>query len=121
MNRKTSWLVGVVLLVAPLLLGQEPQNRTASGAPDDLASQRLIAWSRMQKPQPVPQPLPSDPQVPQPDQQARPVPPANQQQSPIQTFAGKIVKDGEKYVLLIGHTSYQLDAQTAPSNTRTSK
>jgi hypothetical protein len=110
---------GALLVLAPLALGQESQNQTSPRfSPDLPASQQLIAWSWMQKPQPAPQPLPPpDRAMPQPGQP--PTQPGNtpaQQQSPSQTqnqsFTGKIVKDGDKYVLRVsGKTTYQLDEQ----------
>ena len=114
-------LTGVLLVLAPFALGQEPQNQTSpSFSQDLLASQQLIAWSWMQKPQPTPQPLPPpDKGIPQPDPPATqpPTPPA-QQQAPSrvqnQTFTGKIVKDGDKYILkAAGDTTYQLADQNS--------
>jgi Protein of unknown function (DUF5818) len=117
MNRTTNCLAGLLLAVGPLSFGQEPQL-TPQFPDDALASQQLIAWSRLQKPQPAPQPLPPrDTPIPQPDQQGQqaqpPADPQNpNQQSPTQTFTGKIVKDGGKYVLKVAsNSSYQLDAQ----------
>jgi hypothetical protein len=112
---------GLLILLAPLAVGQEPQYKTSPNRIDDsLASQQLIAWSWMQKPQPAPQPLPPpDKSIPQPDQPAaQPPNPQGAQSSPSQsqsqTFTGKIVKDGDKYVLKgAGNTSYQLDDQSS--------
>jgi Protein of unknown function (DUF5818) len=116
MNRTTNCFAGFLLAVTPLVFGQEPQL-TPQFPEDALASQQLIAWSRMQKPQPAPQPLPPrDTPIPQPDQQGQqqakqPADPQDQQ-TPTQSFAGKIVKDGGKYVLRVsGSSTYQLDAQ----------
>ena len=104
------------MAVSPLAFGQEPPL-TPQFPEDALASQQLIAWSRLQKPQPAPQPLPPrDTPIPQPDQQGQqlakqPADPQNQQ-NPTQSFAGKIVKDGGKYVLKVASNStYQLDAE----------
>jgi hypothetical protein len=59
------------LALPPIVAGEEPQTAVNSAsAPDALAPQQLIAWSWMQKPQPMPQPLPPDEAVPQPGQQA---------------------------------------------------
>ncbi len=119
MNRTTNCLAGFLLAVGPLAFGQEPQL-TPQFPDDALASQQLIAWSRLQKPQPTPQPLPPrDTPIPQPDQQGQqaqqPADPQVQnqnQQTPTQSFTGKIVKDGGKYVLKVAsNSSYQLDAQ----------
>jgi len=112
---------GLLVLLAPLAFGQEPRYQTSPNRIDDsLASQQLIAWSWMQKPQPAPQPLPPpDKSIPQPDQPAaQPSNPQGAQSSPSQpqsqAFTGKIVKDGGKYVLKVaGNTSYQLDDQSS--------
>jgi hypothetical protein len=116
MNRKTIYLAGLFLAVGPLAFAQEPQL-TPQFPEDALASQQLIAWSRLQKPQPAPQPLPPrDTPIPQPDQQGQQAQQPDQQspnqQTPTQSFVGKIVRDGGKYVLKVAsNTSYQLDAQ----------
>jgi hypothetical protein len=116
MNRRTGVLAGLLLMVAPFLFGQEPQNQTNPRFPEDVLSyQQLVAWSWMQKPQPMPQPLPpADKGVPQPyPQTTQPANPQAQQEAPRQTFTGKIVKDGDRYVLKVGsNTAYQLDAQS---------
>jgi hypothetical protein len=117
MSRKTSVFGGLLLaLTVPLVFGQEAQRPQAPPSPEDLlaASTELIAWSYLQKPKPVPEPLPPpDKGVPEPDQQAAP-PPASQapDQVQTQTFSGKIVKNGDKYVLKVSSgTSYQLEGQ----------
>ncbi len=117
MNRTTNCFAGFLFLIAPLAFGQEPQQLTSPQFPEDaLATQQLVAWSRFQKPQPAPQPLPPpDTRIPQPDQQDQQTkPPADpqNQQIPAQSFTGKIVKDGSQYVLKVASNStYQLDAQ----------
>ena len=118
MKRKASVVGGIVLTVAaPLLFGQGVQP-PAPSTPEDLlaSSTELIAWSYLQKPKPVPEPLPPpDKGVPQPDPQNQqpPAPQAPSDQVSSQTFTGKIVKDGDKYVLkAAGSTTYQLDEQS---------
>jgi Protein of unknown function (DUF5818) len=115
MNRTTNLFAGLLLAVTPLAFPQEPQSAPQSPE-DSLAAQQLIAWSRLQKPQPAPQPLPpQDTPVPQPDQQGKQ--PANpqtpQDQTPTtQSFTGKIVKDGNKFVLKVARdTTYELQEQ----------
>lgn len=113
--RRTTLLVGLMLGLTPFLFGQEAQGQPPQSPGDSLASQELIAWSRMQNPRPVPEPLPPpDKGVPQPEpQQKQPVPPAADEKTPTQTFTGKIVKDGNQYVLkAANHTTYQLDEQS---------
>ena len=120
MYRTTNFLAGFILLaVTPLAFAQEPQMAAPQVPEDALATEQLIAWSRLQKPQPAPQPLPPrDTPIPQPgqdqDQQAKPPADPQTQQSPTnQSFTGKIMKDGAKYVLKVaGNTTYQLDGQS---------
>lgn len=110
LRRETSLFVGLLLGLTPFLLGQEPRIEAIPSA-DAPASRQLIAWSVLQKPQPVPQPLPPPDSRPDP----QPAQPSNlhaRQQAPTQTFTGKIVRDGEKYVLKVsGNSTYQLDEQ----------
>lgn len=119
MNRKTSVFGGLLLAVAaPLVFGQDARRPQPPPSPEDFlaASTELIAWTYLQKPKPVPEPLPPpDKGVPEPDQQTT-QPPSSQapapDQVPTQTFSGKIVKNGDKYVLKVSSgTSYQLEGQ----------
>jgi hypothetical protein len=118
MDRTTNLLAGLLLAMAPLAFGQESQS--APQTPEDaFTMQRPVAWTRMQKPQPAPQPLPpQDSTAPEPDQQdqqgKQPADPqATSPQTPVnQSFTGKIVKDGDKYVLKVAsNTSYELQDQ----------
>ena len=60
-------LAAVIVALAPFVVAQESHSGFAE---DNLASQELIAWTWMQKPQPTPQPLPPpDKGIPQPDPQ----------------------------------------------------
>lgn len=104
MNRTTNLFAAFLLAITSLAFGQEPQ--TPPQSPEDAMGTRpLIAWSRLQEPQPAPQPLPPrDNRIPQPDQQdeqgKQPDPQTPQDQTPVtQSFTGKIIKDGNKYVL----------------------
>ena len=118
MNRTTNLFAGFLLAITPLVFGQEAQP-TPQSPEDAMTRQQLVAWSRMQKPQPAPQPLPPrDNQVPEPDQQAQPgkqptEPQTPQDQTPVtQAFTGKIIKDGNKYVLKAAtNVTYDLQAQ----------
>jgi uncharacterized protein DUF5818 len=112
MSRMTMF-AGFLLTSMSLALAQEPQPQFPE---DAMATRQLIVWSRLQEPQPAPQPLPPrDNRVPQPDQQGRQ--PADPQtppdQSPTtQSFTGKIIKDGNQYVLKVaGNITYGLQAQ----------
>jgi Protein of unknown function (DUF5818) len=114
MNRPTILFAGFLLAAGPLACAQESQPPSQS--PEDaLVVQQLVAWTRVQKPQPAPQPLPPrDQPVPQPDQQDRQGKPTEPQthseQTPTtQSFTGKILKDGSKYVLKVAaNTTYEL-------------
>ena len=113
MNRTTNLFAGFLLAMTPLAFAQQPQPQFPE---DALETRQLVAWTRFQKPQPAPQPLPPrETPVPQPDQQDRPGnqsrdPQVPQQQTPTtQSFTGKIVKDGNRYVLQVAsNTSYEL-------------
>ncbi len=114
MKRETSSLATVVFLLVslPLMLAQDPQTQPSPALPSSIPGPQLIAWSQLQKPQPVPQPLPPpDRPIPQPGQQ-QPNPPAQQQPPAALTLMGTIVKDGTRYVLKVSSNSaYQLDDQ----------
>jgi len=117
MRRKTSLLATLwfVWAIGPCMFAQDLQTQPSPALPSDILGPQLIAWSQLQKPQPVPQPLPPpDRPIQQPDRQAAQGanPPAQQQQPAAQTFTGTIVKDGSKYVLKVSSNSgYQLDDQ----------
>ena len=110
MHRMANFVVGLSLaLVATAALAQEPLPASQFPA-DSVPNQQLIAWSRMQKPQPTPQPLPPpDTPVPQPEPQTQ----SSGSEAPdaeAQSFTGKVVRDGGKYVLRVAtNTSYQLE------------
>jgi hypothetical protein len=116
MKRKTSLFatLGVLLAIAPLMFAQDLQTQPSPALPSDILGPQLIAWSQLQKPQPVPQPLPTpDRPAQQPAQQpAQSANPPAQQQPAAQTFTGTIVRDGSRYVLKVSSNSaYQLDDQ----------
>ena len=112
-------ILGQPTRTVPLPSFTSDTTRVVAGLEQALATQQLVAWTRFQKPQPAPQPLPPrDTPIPQPDQQNQPPDqqaPGNpgQQQTPTtQSFTGKIVKDGGKYVLKVAsNTTYQLEQQ----------
>jgi hypothetical protein len=116
MKRETSLFatLGVLVVIAPLVFAQNLQTQPSPALPSDILGPQLIAWSQLQKPQPVPQPLPApDRPGQQPAQQpAQSANPPAQQQPAAQTFTGTIVKDGGRYVLKVSSNSaYQLDDQ----------
>ncbi len=118
-----------LLLMSVLSFAQQPfPARPAPGQNERVLGPQLIAWSEMQKPQPVPQqPQP----IPVPDTKAdqpssapdgKPEPKGQQQaepdaqQSTAQSVSGTIVKVGGKYVLETpDNLAYQLDDQEKAS------
>jgi hypothetical protein len=116
MKRETSLLAMLICLLGtvPPMLAQDLRGQPSPALPSDILGPQLIAWSQLQKPQPVPQPLPPPERpIPQTAQQAQPSNPPAQPQPPApQTFTGTIVKDGSRYVLKASSNSaYQLDDQ----------
>src|ERR1700693_1314163 len=77
-----------VLVSLPLMFGQGPQPQPRPALPPDILGPQLIAWSQLQKPLPVPPPLPHpDRPTQQPDQQSA-NPPAKKEQPAASTFVG---------------------------------
>ena len=114
MKRRTSLISALIVLSAtlPALLAQDPKSQLTPILPSEILGPQLVAWSQMQKPQPIPQPMPSpDRPLQQAEQQPAQSNPA--QPSPAaQTFTGTIVKDGGKYILKTSGTNvYELDDQ----------
>jgi hypothetical protein len=105
-------VLAFVLGTVPLLCAQGPRSQTS---PSDILGPQLIAWSQLQKPEPMPQPLPPpDRPLPQPAPQPglQPTNPQTSQRPTVQTFAGTIIEDGGKYILKVSSNSvYELDDQ----------
>jgi Protein of unknown function (DUF5818) len=102
---KSSGALIFLLATAPLMFSQVPQGKASPALPSDILGPQLIAWSQVQKPQPVAEPRQrAEPQ---------PAPQQNPQQSPAsQTMTGTILKDGDRYVLKVaGSNTYVLDDQ----------
>src|SRR3984893_5694518 len=123
MKRWTSITTLPLLLITVLGFAQSPA-KPAPGQNEHILGPQLIAWSEMQKPQPVPQqpqPMPApdtkaDQSSPAPDSKAEPKnqqqPEPEAQQSTAQSVSGTIVKVGGKYVLETpDNLAYQLDDQ----------
>jgi DNA-nicking Smr family endonuclease len=91
------------------------QEIAPSIPPLQVMGPQLIAWSQLQKPQPVTQPLPPPEQASQQTGQradSQNQNSQNQQESSAQVFTGTIVKDESRYVLKAADgASYQLDNQ----------
>ncbi|PYX53289.1 MAG: hypothetical protein DMG76_26070 [Acidobacteria bacterium] len=120
-------LITIALLFSGVSLAQERVARPALRTGDGILGPQLIAWSEMQKPQPVPQrpepvPVPDSnadkqagptedtpKQHPAPDTRA----PAQEKQGPAaQTLSGTVIKLGNKYVLkTTDKQTYELDDQ----------
>lgn len=115
MRRTGIWVTGL-LAFCPWIFAQQAAQRPAPALPAEILGPPLIAWSELQKPRPVPQPLPPPERADQSPPQQSANSPAEQQESPArttaQTFTGTIVKDGGKYVLKASDGSaYQVDDQ----------
>jgi hypothetical protein len=113
-KRETSPLATLVFLLVtlPLMFAQNPQTQPSPALPSDILGPQLIAWSQLQKPQPMPQLLlQPDRPIQQPDVQAA-NPPAKQEPPAAPTFQGRIIKNGTRYVLKVSsNTAYQVNDQ----------
>jgi outer membrane biosynthesis protein TonB len=115
-------LIPAILLCA-FALGQQSAPKPAPGHTDGIIGPQLIAWSELQKPQPVPQqpqPVPppdtqpsqqpSEPKQPPPEEQQHPQ--KESQESTAQSVTGSVVKVAGKYMLETeDNIAYQLDDQ----------
>jgi Protein of unknown function (DUF5818) len=119
MKRGTMLLPIILLSVAFALAQQSPAP--APGQTNGIPGPQLIAWSELQKPQPVPQqPQPVPPPDTQPRQEpSQPNPPDAGQgsqpepkESTAQSVTGSVVKVAGKYMLETeDNIAYQLDDQ----------
>jgi hypothetical protein len=124
MKRWTILTALPLLLLAVFSFAQQFPAQPAPGQDERILGAQLIAWSEMQKPQPVPQqpqPIPApdtkaNQPSPAPDSKAEPK--AQQrtepeaQQSTAQSVSGTIIKVGGKFVLeTADNMAYQLDDQ----------
>jgi hypothetical protein len=124
MKRNTSFIAAFAFVVflttsASLVFSQEVQKKPSPAPASEILGPQLIAWSQMQKPQPVPAPLPP-PDRPISQSEQQPERTANdsaqdapQQQPAAQTLTGTIVKDAGRYVLKVSSSTntYELDDQ----------
>jgi hypothetical protein len=82
MKRETTLAVAITFLLAvPALSGQDVNIRPSPAAPSDVVGAQLVAWSEVQKPQPLSHPLPGDRPESQLDQQPASPNHSNQQAS----------------------------------------
>ncbi|MFZ0806542.1 MAG: DUF5818 domain-containing protein [Candidatus Sulfotelmatobacter sp.] len=128
MRRTASCLVGLFLfLCSAFAFAQNPAESAAQARSEQLPQilgPQLIAWSELQKPQPVPTPLPPPERADQPSNQTQTQPgdssaqPSSsqptdsdaQQHASTQNFTGTIVRNGKEYMLKMSDRSaYQLD------------
>jgi uncharacterized protein DUF5818 len=127
-----STLLGLVVMAAAFACAQLPPVNPAPGQSDGVIGPQLIAWSALQKPEPVPQrpqPIPgpdqaqpssqnqqSPSQSAQPDQSTQPnaqQPEPETQQTTSHSIFGTIAKVNNKYVLQTADSvTYQLDDQS---------
>lgn len=116
-KRETGSVAVLAFLLAaavPLAFSQDPQ-KPSPVPPVEILGPQLIAWSQMQKPQPLADLLPSPLQQSQEKRGQAPnnsaeAPP--QQQPAAQTLTGTIVRDSGRYVLKVSSSStYELDDQ----------
>ena len=106
-KQKTTILAttGLLLILAGCMFAQGVQSEPAPALPSSVLGPDLIAWSQMQTPRPVPQPLPPDQNPPAP------------QQPTTETLAGTIMKVDSSYVLkLASGLTYRLDYQNEDQN-----
>lgn len=111
MIRKACIFAGTLLVLTPFLAGQDQQIQSSRRFPaDDLAPGQLIAWTWMQRPQPMPQ-VPS---------QTDNIPPTqstyssgnSQQRDTKPTFIGKIETQGNQLVFrTTDGAAYALDGR----------
>jgi hypothetical protein len=95
-----------------------PSPTLPPALPAEVLGPQLIAWSQLQKPQPVSQPLPPSEQADQQQSSAfsssslLPSSSSSGAFSFVQMFTGTIMKDSGKYVLkAVDGAAYQLDNQ----------
>jgi hypothetical protein len=117
-KRRTTFLATLVFLLAPLplALGQDLQSPQKGPAlPGEILGPQLIAWSQLQRPQPIPQPMPSPAPMAQPQQSPQSDhtnPPTRTEGPTAQSFTGTVLKEGNRYVLKgAGNNIYELDDQ----------
>jgi hypothetical protein len=114
MKREIGVLALVFATATPLMFSQAKEKNPSPVTPSEFLGPQLIAWSQVQKPQPVAEPLPqSDRVAQQAGQSSEKAPEPPQQQPGAHTLTGTIVKDSGRYVLKVSSssTTYELDDQ----------
>lgn len=114
---RRAWMFAVSLLVwTPLLTAQEQQIVSNRPSPDEsVAARQLVVWSWVQKPQPMPQPLPAPGNLPPAQGLSQSGNPQGQPQGATQSFVGKILREGDRFVLRTSEgASYPLSQRDDP-------
>jgi hypothetical protein len=91
MKRKTSLLltVGFLAAIAPPIFAQDLQSQPGPVPPLSVIGPQLIAWSQLQKPQPIPEPVPEpDRDKKQSNQKPEPTTSRTPQQNEARSAAG---------------------------------
>jgi Protein of unknown function (DUF5818) len=104
--KRENWLAPLMFILGttPLMFSQRVQSKPSPAPPSDVLGAQLIAWSQVQKPQPLAQQ--SEPSASRTNQNSAQQPPA------AQTITGMIVKDAGRYFVKVSsNTSYELDDQ----------
>jgi Protein of unknown function (DUF5818) len=115
MLRKTWMFVFSLLVLTPLLTAQEQIQSNRPSPDDSAAARQLVAWSWMQKPQPMPQPLPPPDNLPPAQKLSRSGNPQAHPQGATRSFVGEIVREGDRFVLRTSEgASYPLSLQDDP-------
>ena len=112
MKRESYLAAWLLMALVPASLAQDLQSQPSPVPPSDILGPRLIAWSQLQKPQPVSEPVASEPIAAEPARQSEQSAQSQQQPPAMQTLIGTVVKDGGRYILKVSKsTAYQLDDQ----------
>jgi hypothetical protein len=108
-------VVLVSMACATLIMAQSAtQPRPVS--PGEVLGPQLIAWSQLQKPQPVPQPTSQPDELAQPREEPGAVD-LNQQTPSSPILRGMIVEEGAGYILKASNQiAYRLDDQPGVKN-----
>jgi hypothetical protein len=113
-----TFLPGLALLtVSTFASAQDSLQQPNPALPAEMLGPPLIAWSVLQKPRPIPEPLPPpdnrDQSQSQVGQTENAQPQDSQPQQPTaQSFTGTIAKNSGKYVLKVAEgIAYQIDDQ----------
>jgi len=111
MEKRASLSLTAAMISLSSTVWAQSSNREPSNPalPGDILGPQLVAWSQMQTPHPVPQPLPGaerpDPQTPTPTN-------PQAEQAASQSFTGTIKKDAGMYVLKTSDSGvYHIDDQ----------